>query len=791
MKTKIIFYYILFSLVIVNSSSSQTLINGIINSYYQVVQLKDSNSIFVNDATGLNISDHIIIIQMKGAVIDTSNSPNFGDIIDIQNTGNFELHQIDQILFNQIITKKPLKKQFSISGLVQVIKVITLKSAKVVSELTCKEWDGKTGGVLALMVEDTLFLEDNINTSYKGFRGGQIYNPPGGWNGSQKEYYYAFPTPYGARKGEGITYLGEDKICGRGKLANGGGGGNDHNAGGGGGSNADTGGRGGNQWLYSSPGDYHTNGGHGGVSLYNDSTNFWCRVFLGGGGGAGHENQNGGTAGGNGGGIIFLKAKSIKSFSGIVIQSNGENVPVTPGPDAAGGGGGGGTVILDVDSFNGDLNIEVIGGNGGNASHNIRNTCHGPGGGGSGGIVLLKQSILPSNIVINTNGGSPGVFVDPGLNCTGSNWGATAGGNGKVVLNFNPDCIYPVSLKDSCFSAIDFPNFFNVKDLNIMAHSFRKDSIIRLTDTRVNQTGAVWFTKKVNVAEGFSTKFAFRFSDGTNNNCNDNSLPGADGLAFVIQNYSNLAFGLSGGGLGYDGIPNSIAVEFDTFNNDSTQIENLFDPNGNHIAVQSCGESTNTAKHNEECNIAINSEIFPLRSNGKIYYAKIDYNIGNKKFVVYLDSLPLYRFKLIELDNFDISKKIKLEQNKLAYVGFTAATGCAVENHDLLHWDFCTMAKNISDVDFEYHENTELSFDVIPNPVQDEISIKLNSISSQILELEVFNQLGQRIYKENIKADPQQIIRLKFEVSEVPTGFYFCKVSTATKTKIEKFIITK
>ncbi|MCX7735873.1 MAG: SBBP repeat-containing protein [Candidatus Kapabacteria bacterium] len=350
---------------------------------------------------------------------------------------------------------------------------------------------------------------------------------------------------------------------------------------------------------------------------------------------------------------------------------------------------------------------------------------------------------------------------------------------------------FPSVSKDSCFSVIDYPNFLIVKDLLIIGNSFKKDSIIRLTDTRLYQTGAVWHSKKVNVADGFSTKFAFKLSQGNNNDCNDNSLPGADGLAFVIQNTGNLSLGWTGGGLGYDGISNSLAVEFDTFNNDSTQIENLFDPNGNHIAVQSCGNTLNTAKHNKDCNIAINKNIFPLRSDGTIYYSKVDYHIKDSKFTVFLDTLPLYRFKVIELDNFDIGKLLNLDQNKFAYVGFTAATGCAVENHDLLAWDFCTLSKNILDITFDYSKEAEFSFDIFPNPVQDELMLKFYVNQHQLISLEIFNLLGSKIYSENVEASPQNNIKLKLDAKQLPIGTYYCKIICFGKPYIKKFIKTE
>ena len=72
---------------------------------------------------------------------------------------------------------------------------------------------------------------------------------------------------------------------------------------------------------------------------------------------------------------------------------------------------------------------------------------------------------------------------------------------------------------------------------------------------------------------------------------------GADGFTFVIQNSDSSLFGgggssalgSTGGGLGYAGIPNSLAVEFDTWFNPV-----LGDPNGNHISVHTAGTLQNT-----------------------------------------------------------------------------------------------------------------------------------------------------------------------------------------------------
>ncbi|HUK73929.1 MAG TPA: L-type lectin-domain containing protein [Candidatus Bathyarchaeia archaeon] len=90
------------------------------------------------------------------------------------------------------------------------------------------------------------------------------------------------------------------------------------------------------------------------------------------------------------------------------------------------------------------------------------------------------------------------------------------------------------------------------------------------------------------VTKGFFTYFTFKMHQPTM--C---CSPG-DGFAFVIQDAraSDPTQGASGtglsavgpamGGLGYSGLNNSLAVEFDI-------LGNPWDPNGNHIAIQTCG----------------------------------------------------------------------------------------------------------------------------------------------------------------------------------------------------------
>ena len=107
---------------------------------------------------------------------------------------------------------------------------------------------------------------------------------------------------------------------------------------------------------------------------------------------------------------------------------------------------------------------------------------------------------------------------------------------------------------------------------------------IRLTDATYNQGGGIWLKEKRNVAQDFSIQIGFQITQPGNS--------GADGIAFVIQNQKSDAIGIFGGGIGYAGIPNSIAIEFDTYPNSEYR-----DPNDNHIGIQTRGKNANSADH--------------------------------------------------------------------------------------------------------------------------------------------------------------------------------------------------
>ena len=415
------------------SINDTTPISGIINSYYPVLSISYcSNSVTVSNCTGLAPGDKVLIIQMKGATIDTSNTPTSGSITNYNNAGHYEIAVIDSMHGCEVIFKDSLLNSYTSGGHVQLVKIPQYENVNVIDTLKCLKWDDTIGGVLIFEANGTVILNATIDVSGNGFGGGVIFTCNGSCPGLVPNY--VMPSIYGNRvKGDGISTLPAQLIGGRGTIANGGGAGGAQPSlagltdawynGGGGGGNFGAGGAAGlsgSNCLSSFP------GGLGGRGLnYSNATH---KIYMGGGGGAGHKRYatGGPTNGTNGAGIVIIKANTIEGNNHSIIADGIDNLSILSNV-GRGGGGAGGTVLLDVQNYLGNVNISVEGGKGGD---NSGGNSPGPGGGGGGGIIWVSNPVIPSNILSDVSGGLNGLEI-PVLQA----WGTTPGADGSVLTN--------------------------------------------------------------------------------------------------------------------------------------------------------------------------------------------------------------------------------------------------------------------------------------------------------------------------------------------------------------------
>lgn len=398
--------------------------------------------------------EYVIIMQMQDDAIgtNTTNATTFGDLGSIQSAGLFEVNIISSHtevsgLPNTIVLQNPLLNTYHIgpNASVQVISYPQLGTPNYAtsSNIGTAAWNGTIGGVTALYVPGTLTLNHSITANGAGFRGG-VKNTPNGYSACDNATYVTTLATRYAGKGEGIYKVSNAGFgAARGKILNGGGGGNDVNSGGGGGGNYSAGGNGGLGWVPAGTGCSPGVGGLAGLSLssyINPS-----RVYLGGGGGGGHENDGVGTTGGNGGGIILIKAGTIQSSACTVsITANG-NTPANALNDGSGGGGSGGSIVFQVNTFSitgsCPLTISSSGGNGGFS--NTAGSVHGGGGGGGQGAVIFSGAQPTVNVTTST---APGIGGLSCVGCTGTVSGAAGGGPANSGIISNSTGVLPVEL---------------------------------------------------------------------------------------------------------------------------------------------------------------------------------------------------------------------------------------------------------------------------------------------------------------------------------------------------------
>ncbi len=517
---KIFSLYLLFFCV--NSFSQE--LGGIINTYARVTAI-NSCYIVVDSSSGFKKEDQVLIIQMKGAEIDQTNTSSFGEIIDFGKAGAYEDNTILNVRGDTFYLKKSVLNEFEINHIVQIVGIRPYKNINTASTILAKPWNGNTGGVIYLNATDSITISDSINAVGVGFRGGDTSKTK--VRCGPQDYYVPYSSGFAGAKGESIATLGIEKIAGIGPLATGGGGGGNNNTGGGGGSNAGIGGIGGNEFLGNAgtcPNPTNKGGLPGNAIDYTDEN----IIALGGGGGGGQQNNyfdkktishpphygRGGTKGGNGGRIIFINSQKIIPLPGAILDASGVQTSRVAGRDGAGGGGAGGTIMIIANDISSNLPVVSKGGAGGDLdNNNISNSCHGPGGGGGGGTLITSKNFSAS-IAPQLSGGRAGLTLNQNTFCANTSFGAASGSVGKLFIKTRNN----VSAKSSCpfneLLAVNDQITIKLGETISIENYLNNDSysgLIKIIDRSTSTTGSYsfnsgkYFYTASNVTIGYDT----------------------------------------------------------------------------------------------------------------------------------------------------------------------------------------------------------------------------------------------------------------------------------------------
>jgi len=447
-------------------------LSGVVNAYYPPAVgtvAAGSNSITLGGAaaapaaqTPIAIGDLLLIIQMQGAQINSTNTSSYGDgVAGDPASGSTSLGSSGQFEFVTATAAVPVTGGTltftgtgSGGGLLnsytsaaatatqgiqtyQVIRVPQYTTATFSSTLAALPWSGAVGGVLAVDVASQLTLGGTVSLDGQGFRGGGGRNLAGAagtlatdvvtlstqaTNGSKGEgiagtpHYIApalstiTPATTAVSTGQAVLEGLPNGSYARGAPGNAGGGStdanptaNNQNSGGGAGGNGGNGGTGGFGWQSAG-----IVGGFGGVPFPASTS----AIIMGGGGGAGTTNDG--------------------SYWNPTTNAGGADCGANCTGIYSSGTAGGGIVIIHTGSVAGTGTISA------NGQTALETENDGGGGAGAGGSILVfANSGSLSGLTASAAGGNGGVTWPadpPGTPFPGNRHGPGGGGGGGVIL---------------------------------------------------------------------------------------------------------------------------------------------------------------------------------------------------------------------------------------------------------------------------------------------------------------------------------------------------------------------
>jgi hypothetical protein len=244
--------------------------------------------------------------------------------------------------------------------------------------------------------------------------------------------------------------------------------------------------------------------------------------------------------------------------------------------------------------------------------------------------------------------------------------GVLGGGNGFVGFTAGTGALTASQrIRSWTYSPITIsPTFTNgfatTAGLQLNGSAFVSGSRLRLTDGGFHEAASAFTTSSVN-ASAFVTSFNFQLSN-----------PSADGFTFTLQANDPSQLGAGGGGLGYQGITNSVAIKFDLFNNAGE-------------GSTSTGLYLNGAAPTNVGSVDMTGSGINLHS-GHVFTATLAYD-GATLTETILDTVTGATFTRAYTVNI-----VAALGRSTAFVGFTAGTGSLAATQDILSWNYTGIA---------------------------------------------------------------------------------------------------
>ena len=283
-----------------------------------------------------------------------------------------------------------------------------------------------------------------------------------------------------------------------------------------------------------------------------------------------------------------------------------------------------------------------------------------------GVVVLTFDPTALNGSLINSEPLRIGNHADASLNCFFKGIIDEVSLYNRALATNEITAIYNAGSAGKCLITLPgcqiYSNFNSIAGLSLVGNAAVTNGVLRLTPAVVGQTGDAWLSAKQPCAGGFDTTFHFSISTLGNDLGNE---PGGDGFTFAIQNLgpTNLSWAM--------GDTNQfVAVFFNTFWN----WPGCTCPDVSDNSVGIVVNQTYIAQ----------TDLNPLgmnMSDGTIHQAHVSFD--GTGITVWVDGTMV-------LTNVTLPGLAPgVDASGQGWVGFSAGTGDAFENHDIVDWSFC------------------------------------------------------------------------------------------------------
>lgn len=254
--------------------------------------------------------------------------------------------------------------------------------------------------------------------------------------------------------------------------------------------------------------------------------------------------------------------------------------------------------------------------------------------------------------------------------------GTKSANNQAAKSSFEPLKLQAQSLEQNMTPVFTFQNFAQSPDIATVGHASIKEGAVQLTANSTDQVGAVWHQTPVVLSSIFCTVFQFRITAA--------GQP-ADGFSLCFQRESAQVIGSGGGNLGFTGLKNAFAIEFDIYQG----VDKFQDPDANHVAAFASTTNYPIINSHHSNAIACTSNMAVRLADGKTHTVKV---LGiDKQLFVFIDDMktPVLSFE----------RPTILQSGEAFFVGFTGSTGGLCAQQLVQSWAMFTYAAHFPNTD--------------------------------------------------------------------------------------------